>query len=574
MTDARSAFAEHDTDVHGSMRFSDGSTVGIEGRETVLFRCKTGEHQKLIGVYFIPRLIANIISLGQLEKEKFKIVMADGALKVWDPRGRLVAAVRRGARRLYILNADVDKPVRLAAHAEETTWRWHTQYGHLGFQGMQMLERGEMVCRLPRIEHVDQVCDGCLVGKQRRLPFPAASKYRAARQLELVHADLCGPITPPTAGGKKMFLLVVDDMSRYMWLVLLDRKDEAAAVITRLQARTEAEVGHKLGTLRTDRGGELTAQAFMEYCAGKGVQRHLTALYTPQHNGVMERRNQTVLGMARCMLKSMGIPGRFWGEAVTTTVFVLNRAPTRALEDKTPYEAWYAHKPAVHFLHTFGCVAHVKVAGGHLRKLDDRSTPMVLIGYEPGTKAYRLYNPVTDRVHVARDVVFEEGRAWNLGESGTGSSGDSDDDPFVVEYEYVYTRGAASTTPEREAAPRATSRTSTTTSSGPGTAQNMTASVPVTSGASSGARSSVGQELGGTPAPVTPAGVEFVSPPSHGVYEDNDNDSDVSLRFRRLDDVFDIYDELQEQGLMVAVGEGEPTTFDEARHEQSWIKAR
>jgi hypothetical protein len=169
------------------------------------------------------------------------------------------------------------------------------------------------------------------------------------------------------------------------------------------------------------------------------------------------------------MLKSMGIPGRFWGEAVTTAVFVLNRAPTRALEDKTPYEAWYAHKPAVHFLHTFGCVAHVKVAGGHLRKLDDRSTPMVLIGYEPGTKAYRLYNPVTDRVHVARDVVFEEGRAWNLGESGTGSSGDSDDDPFVVEYEYVYTRGAASTTPEREAAPRATSRTSTTTSSGPGT---------------------------------------------------------------------------------------------------------
>jgi hypothetical protein len=199
---------------------------------------------------------------------------------------------------------------------------------------------------------------------------------------------------------------------------------------------------------------------------------------------------------------------------------------------------------------------------------------MVLIGYEPGTKAYRLYNPVTDRVHVSRDVVFEEGRAWNLGESGTGSSGDNDDDPFVVEYEYVYTRGAASTTPEREAAPRATSRTSTTTSSGPGTAQNMTASVPVTSGASSGARSSVGQELGDTPAPVTPAGVEFVSPPSHGVYEDNDNDSDVSLRFRRLDDVFDIYDELQEQGLMVAVGEGEPTTFDEARHEQSWIKAR
>jgi hypothetical protein len=246
------------------------------------------------------------------------------------------------------------------------------------------------------------------------------------------------------------------------------------------------------------------------------------------------------------MLKSMGVPGRFWGEAVTTAVFVLNRAPTRALEDKMSYEAWYGHKTAVHFLRTFGCVAHAKVAGGHLRKLDDRSTPMVLIGYEPGTKAYQLYNPATDRMHVSRDVVFEEGRSWNWEQDGTASSAGDDDETFVVEYEYVYTCGAASARPEREAAPRAASRTSTTTSSGPGTAQNAMSSVPVTSGASSGARLSVEHELGGTPAPVTPAEVEFVSPPSHDVYEDNDNDPNMPLRFRKLDDVFDSYDELRE----------------------------
>lgn len=168
-----------------------------------------------------------------------------------------------------------------------------------------------MVRGLPKIDHIDQVCDGCLVGKQRRHSFPAKSNYRAARQLELIHTDLCGPITPKTSVGKKMFLLVVDDMSRYMWLVLLSAKHEAAAAIVRLQARTEAEAGCKLGTLRTDRGGEFTVRAFGEYCADQGIQRHFTALYTPQQNGVVERRNQTVLGMARCMLKSMGVPGRF-----------------------------------------------------------------------------------------------------------------------------------------------------------------------------------------------------------------------------------------------------------------------
>lgn len=115
MTGARSAFAELDAGVHGSVRFGDGSTVGIEGRGTVLFKCKTGEHQKLTGVYHIPRLTANIISLGQLEEEKFKIVLEGGALKIWDPWQRLVAVVRRGANRLYVLNANVDKPVCLAA---------------------------------------------------------------------------------------------------------------------------------------------------------------------------------------------------------------------------------------------------------------------------------------------------------------------------------------------------------------------------------------------------------------------------------------------------------------------------
>ena len=129
----------------------------------------------------------------------------------------------------------------------------------------------------------------------------------------MVHADLCGPITPETPGGKRMFLLAVDDKSRFMWLVLLTSKDQAMAAIVQLQARAEAEAGQRLGTLRTDRGGEFTARTFNDYCIEHGVQRHLTAPYTLQQNGVVERRNQIVLGMARSMLKVMRVPGKFWG---------------------------------------------------------------------------------------------------------------------------------------------------------------------------------------------------------------------------------------------------------------------
>ena len=98
---------------------------------------------------------------------------------------------------------------------------------------------------------------------------------------------------------------------------------------------------------------------------------------------------------------------------MTTTVFILNRAPTKALKGKTPFEAWHGRKPNVSFLRTFGCVSHVKNTKSHLDKLEDRSTPMVLLGYEEGSKAYRLYDPKGDKVVISRDVVFDEIADWD-----------------------------------------------------------------------------------------------------------------------------------------------------------------
>ena len=87
------------------------------------------------------------------------------------------------------------------------------------------------------------------------------------------------------------------------------------------------------------------------------------------------------------------MPTRFWGEAVNTAVFILNRALTKALTGKTPFEAWYGCKPSVSFLRTFGCIGHVRKTKPNLTKLEDRSTPMVFLGYAKGTKAYWLYGP-------------------------------------------------------------------------------------------------------------------------------------------------------------------------------------
>ena len=190
----------------------------------------------------------------------------------------------------------------------------------------------------------------------------------------------------------------------------LGSKGEAANAIRRAQASAEAECGRKLRVLRTDNGGEFTAAEFASYCADEGVQHHY-ASYSPQQNSIVERRNQTVVGMARALLKQRGMPATFWGEAVVTAVYILNRSPTKALDGRTPYEAWHGRKPAVSHLRVFGCLAFAKELG-HIGKLDDRGTPGVFIGYAEGSKAYRILEPGTQRVRTARDVVFNEGRGW------------------------------------------------------------------------------------------------------------------------------------------------------------------
>lgn len=246
MTGCRVAFSDLNTGIVGSVRFGDGSVVAIEGRGTVLFACKNGEHQVLANTYYIPRLTTNIVSVGQLDETGFQVLVADGVMRIRDEERRLVAKVPRNPSRLYILDADVVQPVCWAAHAREDAWLWHARFGHVNFRALRKMGREELVRGMPVLEQPEQVCDACLAGKCRRTPFPQCALARSSEVLQLLHGDLCGPISLPTP---------VDDHSRYMWITLLPSQDAAAAAIKRTQAAAERKTGKKVLSLRTDRGG-------------------------------------------------------------------------------------------------------------------------------------------------------------------------------------------------------------------------------------------------------------------------------------------------------------------------------
>ncbi|KAL8105967.1 hypothetical protein AgCh_029688 [Apium graveolens] len=165
--------------------------------------------------------------------------------------------------------------------------------------------------------------------------------------------------------------------------------------------------------LRTDRGVEFKSKNFEKCCDEVGIDRHYTAPYSPQQNGVVKRRNRTIVAMARSFLKEKQLPGELWGEAARHSVYVLNRLPTRALSGKTPYEVWSGSKPDIGHIRIFGCIAHMKQPGVHLRKLDDRSKATVYLGRERETKACGLYDPEAHKILVSRDVIFEENKSWD-----------------------------------------------------------------------------------------------------------------------------------------------------------------
>jgi transposase InsO family protein len=179
----------------------------------------------------------------------------------------------------------------------------------------------------------------------------------------------------------------VDEFTRKIWIYLLKEKSEVFTIFKKFCALAERQCGNHLKILRTDGGGEYNSNDFKLFCEEKGIIHEVTAPYTPQHNGLAERRNRTLLNMARCMLKSKELPKKLWGEAVNTAAYVLNMCPTKRLKDSTPEELWTGHKPSVKHLRIFGSLCFRHIPDEKRKKLDDKSEQLILVGYD-ATGAY------------------------------------------------------------------------------------------------------------------------------------------------------------------------------------------
>jgi hypothetical protein len=228
------------------------------------------------------------------------------------------------------------------------------------------------------------------------------------RPLELLHLNLFGPSTYDTLGGRRYGLVIVDDYSRYTWVFLLKSKDETQKFFTKFAKQAERTFEEVIKTIRTDNGSEFKNYAMEDFMGEEGIKHEFSAPYTPQQNGMVERKNRTIIEMARTMLDEFKSPHNFWGEAIATTVHVSNHLFLCPVYNKTPYELLTGNKPNVSYFRVFGCKCFVKNKKERLGKFETRTIEGIFVGYADDSHAYRYYNISSGCVEVSCDVVFEE----------------------------------------------------------------------------------------------------------------------------------------------------------------------
>ncbi|KAE8718737.1 hypothetical protein F3Y22_tig00109992pilonHSYRG00051 [Hibiscus syriacus] len=407
MTSRREWFHHYEPVSGGSVYSCNDHALEIVGVGTIKLKMYDGTIKVVRDVRHVKGLKKNLLSDGLLDNNASKIETRKGIMKVF--RGALV--VLKGekiAANLYMLKGEtlVEAEASDASCSSDSAMLWHQKLGHMSEQGMKVLVEQKLLPGLTKVSL--PLCEHCITSKQHRLKFNT-SNSRGKSVLELVHSDVWqAPVT--SLGGAKYFVSFIDDYSRRCWVHPIKKKSDVFSTFKNFKARVELDSGNKIKCFRTDNGGEYTSEEFDDFCKKEGIKRQFTVANTPQQNGVAERMSRTLLERTRAMLRDACLEKSFWAEAVNTACFLVNRAPSTAIELKTPMEMWTGKPVDYSNLHVFGSIVYVMYNAQEISKLDPKSRKCKFLGYADGVKGYRLWDPTARKVIISRDVIFVEGK--------------------------------------------------------------------------------------------------------------------------------------------------------------------
>nr|AAV44166.1 putative polyprotein [Oryza sativa Japonica Group] len=395
-----------------SLLMGNGSLAAVHGVGTVDLKFTSGKTVQLKNVQHVPSIKKNLVSGSLLCREGFRLVFESNK-SVVSKYGTFVGkGYDSGGLFRFSLN-DMCNNHNAVNHISENdeSNMWHSRLCHVNFGCMTRLANMSLIPKFTLVK--GSKCHTCVQSKQPRKPHKA-SEARNLAPLELVYSDLCEMNGVLTKGGKKYFMTLIDDCTRFCYVYLLKTKDEALHYFKIYKAEVENQLERKIKRLRSDRGGEYFSNEFASFCEEFGIIHEMTPPYSPQSNGVAERKNRTLTEMVNAMLDTAGLSKEWWGEAVLTACHVLNKIPMKHKE-VTPFEEWERKKLNLSYLRTWGCLAKVNVPIAKKRKLGPKTVDCVFLGYAIHSVGYRflIVNSGVPDMHAgtileSRDATFFE----------------------------------------------------------------------------------------------------------------------------------------------------------------------
>ncbi|GKB09347.1 retrovirus-related pol polyprotein from transposon TNT 1-94 [Tanacetum coccineum] len=258
----------------------------------------------------------------------------------------------------------------MAKASPTQAWLWHRRLSYLNFDYINLLSKKDVMIGLPKLIFIkDQLCPSCKVTRAKRSSFKTKTVPSSKGRLNLLHMDLCGPMRVASINGKKYIMVIVDEGTKFL---------------------------------------NKTLHAFFKE---EGIEHQTSTPRTPKQNGIVERRNRTLVEAARTMLSASKLHLFLWAEAIATAWYTHNRSIIIPTHEKMAYHIINDKKPSIKHLHLFCCTCYLTRDGENLDKIKEKGDPCILVGYSTQSKGYRVYNKrtrlIVESIHIRIDEIKE-----------------------------------------------------------------------------------------------------------------------------------------------------------------------
>ncbi|MBW0482594.1 hypothetical protein O181_022309 [Austropuccinia psidii MF-1] len=368
------------------LSLADGSSIIATEIGTVIISASDGSPIHLSNSLVIPSVNTPLIALSPFLKKHCLLIGMGDSVKLISKDGNplLEGSLKDKVVSINLKGSSINKintPVNLIII--------HKALGHPSLKYSRKMR--------PDIDFSSIKCKVCLISKSHHLPFQG--EFASPQSLlQVIHLDLCGPITPMSKG------------------------------------------------VVADNGGEFTSNECKRLLEVSGIQSTLTAPHTPQQNPFSERANRSLLEPSRCLLLDSKLPHHWWGESISTATYLLNRTPVAFLHFQTPFELLFGKKPKMPNLHPFGCLVYINIDKCNISsKLNPRANKGLFLGYLEGHKNFKLFNLDTSKYQVTHDCMFLDdcpGYTHFLNEASPDSIS-----PFYLENDLLRRNGGLSVSP-------------------------------------------------------------------------------------------------------------------------------